>query len=180
MSITNDSVTNGEATNCEERLIGRVKWFNNKAGYGFITVTDGSMSGNDIFTHHSSIVSSSQQYKYLVQGEYVEFVLSKTQNNNHEFQASNVSGIKGGKLMCETRNELKNARNTYNKTVEKPSTNNNLEAEWSDVKSKPKPNSTPKPKSTPKPNSTPKPKSTPNANANSKSTEKKVNKKNNV
>ena len=36
-----------------ESLIGRVKWFNNKAGYGFITVTDGSRSGTDVFVHHS-------------------------------------------------------------------------------------------------------------------------------
>lgn len=165
MSFTNDSVTKSDATNCEERLIGRVKWFNNKAGYGFITVTDGSRSGTDIFTHHSSIVSSSQQYKYLVQGEYVEFVLSKTQNSNHEFQASNISGIKGGKLMCETRNELKNARNTYNKTVEKPSTtNNNVEVkaqskndkntEWNNVKNKSTSKTSSKPKSSAKPNTT--------------------------
>ncbi len=30
-----------------ERFTGRVKWFNNKAGYGFITVTDGSKAGSD-------------------------------------------------------------------------------------------------------------------------------------
>ena len=36
-------------------LLGRVKWFNNKAGFGFITVTDGPQSGTDIFVHHSSI-----------------------------------------------------------------------------------------------------------------------------
>jgi len=59
-----------------ERLLGRVKWFNNKAGYGFITVTDGSHSGSDIFVHHSAIGVSSEQYRYLVQGEYVEFGLS--------------------------------------------------------------------------------------------------------
>ena len=39
MSSNNDDVTPSE------RLIGRVKWFNNKAGYGFITVTDGERSG---------------------------------------------------------------------------------------------------------------------------------------
>jgi cold shock CspA family protein len=36
-----------------ERFTGRVKWFNNKAGYGFITATDGPNSGTDIFVHHS-------------------------------------------------------------------------------------------------------------------------------
>jgi hypothetical protein len=46
----------------------------------------------------------------LVQGEYVEFSLVETTNNNHEFQAVNVCGIKGGKLMCETRRETKVSR----------------------------------------------------------------------
>ena len=113
MSSSKDSVTMPKGTTSEERLIGRVKWFNNKAGYGFITVTDGSRSGSDIFVHHTVIGVSSQQYKYLVQGEYVEFSISATQNSTHDFQASNVCGIKGGKLMCETRNEFKIARNNY-------------------------------------------------------------------
>ena len=96
-----------------EHLLGRVKWFNNKAGYGFITVTDGHRSGTDIFVHHSAINVENQQYKYLVQGEYVEFHLIKTDSEKHEWQASTVSGIKGGKLMCETRFDLKIARNEY-------------------------------------------------------------------
>jgi cold shock CspA family protein len=96
-----------------ERLIGRVKWFNNKAGYGFITVTDGSHSGSDYFVHHSAVDVENQQYKYLVQGEYVEFGLVKTTSGTHEWQASDVNGIKGGKLMCETRHELKVARTVY-------------------------------------------------------------------
>jgi cold shock CspA family protein len=99
-----------------ERLTGRVKWFNNKAGYGFITVTDGSRSGSDIFVHHSVIGVASQQYKYLVQGEYVDFELSSTPGGAHEFQATNVVGIKGGKLMCETRHEFKIARSNYKTT----------------------------------------------------------------
>jgi CspA family cold shock protein len=112
MSSESDVVTSSE------RLIGRVKWFNNKAGYGFITVTDGDRSGSDIFVHHSSVNVENQQYKYLVQGEYVEFDLSKTTSGTHEWQASNVGGIKGGKLMCETRNEFKKVR-TSNSSAEK-------------------------------------------------------------
>jgi cold shock CspA family protein len=96
-----------------DRLTGRVKWFNNQAGYGFITVTDGLRAGNDIFVHHSGVQVSSEQYKYLVQGEYVEFKLNSTPGGAHEFQASDVSGIKGGKLMCETRREFKQTRSNF-------------------------------------------------------------------
>jgi CspA family cold shock protein len=103
-----------DAVTPSEHLTGRVKWFNNRAGYGFITVTDGSRSGSDIFVHHSAIDVENQQYKYLVQGEYVEFELVKTESQTHEWQASNVAGIKGGKLMCETRRDSKLARTEYN------------------------------------------------------------------
>lgn len=85
------------------RLLGQVKWFNNKAGYGFITVSDGEQAGKDIFVHYSSIKVVNSQYKYLIQGEYVEFTLTKSTGEVHEFQASDISGIKGGLLMCETR-----------------------------------------------------------------------------
>jgi len=86
-----------------ERLLGQVKWFNNKAGYGFITVNDGEYSGKDIFIHYSAIRVTNSQYKYLVQGEYVEFNLVKSNTDTHEYQATDISGVKGGALMCETR-----------------------------------------------------------------------------
>ena len=104
---SNDVVTQAE------HLTGRVKWFNNKAGFGFISVTDGDKSGSEIFVHHTALDVENQQYKYLVQGEYVEFKLGKSAGNNHEFQAVNVHGIKNGKLMCETRREFKLARSNY-------------------------------------------------------------------
>jgi CspA family cold shock protein len=109
MSSNNDTVT----SSATEHLTGRVKWFNNKAGYGFVTVTDGGRSGTDVFVHHSAINVDSQQYKYLVQGEYVEFDLIRVESDKHEWQASRVSGIRSGKLMCETRHDLKIARNEY-------------------------------------------------------------------
>jgi len=95
------------ATSNAGRIIGRVKWFNNNAGYGFISITDGPRSGTDIFIHHSAISVLHEQYKYLVQGEYVEFSLGLSQIGTHEFNAVNVSGINGGTLMCETRLEHK-------------------------------------------------------------------------
>jgi cold shock CspA family protein len=108
--------TTTAVTSSTEALLGRVKWFNNRDGYGFITVTDGPRSGSDIFVHHSSIKVVSEQYKYLVQGEYVEFVLVATPGSKHEFQASDVSGVKGGKLMCETRNESRQARSQFRRS----------------------------------------------------------------
>jgi len=86
-----------------ERFIGKVKWFNNKSGFGFITVsTSGDFEGKDIFAHYSAILVDNQ-YKYLVQGEYVEFEITSTTNGEHEHQATNISGILGGDTMCETR-----------------------------------------------------------------------------
>jgi CspA family cold shock protein len=88
------------------RTTGVVKWFNNKTGYGFITINIGEKTGTDIFVHHSSINVEKKQYKYLVQGEYVEFEIIPV-NNKHQYQSHNISGINGGKLMCESREEWK-------------------------------------------------------------------------
>jgi len=86
-----------------KRYYGQVKWFNNKAGYGFITIKDDHGEIKDIFTHYSTVQTLDSQYKYLVQGEYVEFELTKSTNDKHLYQATNITGIGGGKLMCETR-----------------------------------------------------------------------------
>jgi len=85
------------------RITGRVKWFNSKAGYGFITACEGELVYKDIFVHYSSIKSDASHYKYLTQGEYVDFSLTKPSNEKHEFHAVEVSGVKGGPILCETR-----------------------------------------------------------------------------
>jgi cold shock CspA family protein len=86
-----------------DKVVGHVKWFNNKTGYGFISAREGEHNGKDVFTHYSSIRANDAQYKYLVQGEYVDFTIIKSSTGNHEYQSADVTGIKGGALMCETR-----------------------------------------------------------------------------
>jgi CspA family cold shock protein len=87
----------------QQRITGRVKWFNNKAGFGFVTAVEGDLKEKDVFVHYSSINVPDDQYKYLVQGEYVDFELTDSEKSEHEFHAINISGVKGGNLMCETR-----------------------------------------------------------------------------
>ena len=100
------SSTSTTSTSSVDRQMGRVKWFNNKAGYGFITANQDGQE-TDIFVHHSDVMVANEQYKYLVQGEYVEFQINLTNEGPHKFKAAEISGIKGGKLMCETRNEFR-------------------------------------------------------------------------
>jgi cold shock CspA family protein len=106
MSVTDEISSNSNSSSIiNNRLTGRVKWFNNKTGFGFITALEGDHKDSDVFVHHSTIKVAQDQYRYLVLGEYVEFELSKIvdSSNKHEFQAANVTGVKGGKLICETR-----------------------------------------------------------------------------
>ena len=100
-------------SNSSERSLGRVKWFNTKAGYGFITASEGERKDTDVFVHHSGISVDSEQYRYLVEGEYVEFAIKQTPGATHEIQADSVSGIRGGKLMCETRRDYRETRRTF-------------------------------------------------------------------
>ena len=60
---------------------GKVKWFSNQKGYGFIT-QDG---GKDVFCHFSGIISDG--YKTLNEGDVVEFEITEGVKGE---QASNV------------------------------------------------------------------------------------------
>ena len=63
---------------------GKVKWFSNPKGYGFITSED----GKDVFVHYSAI--SGDGYKTLEEGMEVEFEV--TQGPKGE-QATNVKRV---------------------------------------------------------------------------------------
>ena len=53
-------------------MVGRVKWFNNEKGYGFIEYKE----NEDVFIHYSTIQTDG--YKTLTEGQYVEFELIST------------------------------------------------------------------------------------------------------
>ena len=64
---------------------GKVKWFNDQKGFGFITPDDG---GNDCFVHHSEIQGDG--YKSLAEGAEVEFEVGEGPKGP---QATNVKKI---------------------------------------------------------------------------------------
>ena len=63
---------------------GKVKWFSNQKGYGFITPE----SGNDVFVHHSSI--QSEGYKTLDEGQEVEFEIEQGPKGEQAVSVSKV------------------------------------------------------------------------------------------
>lgn len=65
-------------------LVGKVKWFNNEKGYGFII----KENYDDIFVHYSQI--QDEDFKTLEEGQVVEFELV---TGDKGLQAQNVFKI---------------------------------------------------------------------------------------
>lgn len=68
-----------------QEVRGRVKWFNNEKGYGFIEYKE----NEDIFVHYSAI--KQEGYKTLTEGQLVEFKLLETTKG---YQALDVTVVK--------------------------------------------------------------------------------------
>ncbi|MCH9663880.1 MAG: cold shock domain-containing protein [Gammaproteobacteria bacterium] len=66
-------------------MIGRVKWFNDEKGFGFIEQED----GRDIFVHYSAILA--QGRRNLKEGQEVSFTMIESERGP---QAKDVSVIK--------------------------------------------------------------------------------------
>ncbi len=69
----------------KNKVEGKVKWFSNKKGYGFIEKDDGS---GDIFVHHSEIDMTG--FRTLKEGEQVSFEIEK---NDRGVSAKNVNRL---------------------------------------------------------------------------------------
>lgn len=63
---------------------GKVKWFSNQKGYGFITTEE----GKDVFVHFSALTGDG--YKSLEEGQEVEFEVTQGPKGD---QAINVSKL---------------------------------------------------------------------------------------
>ena len=94
------------------KLLGRVKWFNDRRGYGYITcISPGDFFEQDIFVHHTNIRPQEKSYRTLHVNEYVQFRLGEAdlcydEENNlveteYEHQATVVTGVNGGPLLCD-------------------------------------------------------------------------------
>jgi CspA family cold shock protein len=65
-----------------EKEIGKVKWFNNAKGYGFIE----RATGGDVFVHHSAIQMNG--FRTLTEGDAVSFNVTEGPKG---LQAENVT-----------------------------------------------------------------------------------------
>lgn len=66
------------------RVTGKVKWFNESKGFGFIE----QASGPDVFAHFSAIQGSG--FKTLLEGQEVEFTVTAGQKGP---QAENITVV---------------------------------------------------------------------------------------
>ena len=86
-----------------EKNIGRIKWFNNKKGFGFLSNCE---TNEDVFIHHSGISLGEEAlssdvniFKTVIEGEYVSY--EKQIDEENRTVAKNVTGVLGGPLLCE-------------------------------------------------------------------------------
>jgi cold shock CspA family protein len=74
----------------KKKYQGRVKWFNNKLGYGFISYFHCNKN-KEIFVHWSKLVLPDLGYHTLFRGEIVDFEIEMCACEGRTIQASNVS-----------------------------------------------------------------------------------------
>merc|ERR1711865_311203 len=81
-----------------EKQTGKVKWFDPKKGFGFVTPDQG---GEDVFVHQSQI--KSEGFRTLSENMEIEFDIERDQNG--KLSAKNVTGPQGASIVPEMHSQ---------------------------------------------------------------------------
>lgn len=87
-----------------DKYIGQIKFFDKDRGFGFILRLEDK---KEFFVHFTAIKPTIQCWNVLYKGEYVEFSVTEGSKGP---QASDVTGIQGGSLLCEHEFEYRRRR----------------------------------------------------------------------
>jgi len=105
----------------ETNNIGKVLWFDQKKGWGFIRVINpqSEFVGKEVFVHFSS-VQSENSFKKLYPGEIVSLDVNKNneeelKKTGKEYVTSNVRGLYGSELFVDSKEyRYKVIKNRFN------------------------------------------------------------------
>jgi len=101
---------------------GKVKWFNNAKGYGFVIAEAG---GEDLFVHYSSIQMDG--YKTLKAGQDVEFDIEQGPKGLH---AVNIRSFDSGAMAAKAPNPIHERRD--NERLAKPAYSASVRTEYAE------------------------------------------------
>ena len=109
--------------------LGRVKWFNNRAGFGFATVMEGEkrvkifsliILGFQLIVNNTSILFKENTLHFFEESD----------NDKHPYQAGDIKGVAGGPLMCETKNEQRQQQSEYESENSRTKSKQSAQGRW--------------------------------------------------
>jgi len=99
-----DKIDSADKNFDEENIVGKVKWFNVKAGFGFINRND---NGNDVYAHYSAIINKNPNHRVrsLADGELVRFNIIQ---GSKGAEAVDITGVDGNPVQGSSYARSKN------------------------------------------------------------------------